>query len=197
MVYPWRKTVGSPPDVVACLSLRACVFVGVGTFTGTRNARDNRITGGDGNDRLNGLDGRDRLDGGLGADRMVGGAGDDTYTVDNIGDLVIEVVGEGVDLVRSSITYGLTAEVERLELTGTGAIDGTGNELNNRLTGNDNINLLLGADGRDSLIGGGGNDSLRGGAENDTLIGGDGARLSSHSNTNSIRLYRIKSSETW
>ena len=38
--------------------------------------------------------GNDTLDGGGGADRMVGGTGDDVYKVDNVGDQVIEDLGE-------------------------------------------------------------------------------------------------------
>src|SRR4029077_19640783 len=77
------------------------------------NALANTITGDDGNDTLAGGDGNDTLTGGLGADAMSGGAGNDTYTVDDIGDTVIELPGEGTDTVKTSLsTYTLGNDVE-------------------------------------------------------------------------------------
>ena len=73
-----------------------------------------------------GYAGNDYIDGGLGADRMFGGAGHDTYVVDNAGDLVTENAGEGFDTVRVSFSYTIPLNVERLELTGTAAINATG-----------------------------------------------------------------------
>ena len=81
---------------------------------------------------------------------MLGGTGNDTYVVDNAGDLVIENAGEGIDQVKSSITYTLTDNVENLTLTGIAgiagqthpAIDGTGNVLDNVIVGNDAANTL-------------------------------------------------------
>jgi hypothetical protein len=44
--------------------------------------------------------------------------------------------------VRSSITWTLGANIENLVLTGTAAINGTGNSLANRITGNSAANVL-------------------------------------------------------
>jgi Ca2+-binding RTX toxin-like protein len=71
----------------------------------------------------------------------------------------------------------LGANLEKLTLTGTSALTGTGNELANVLVGNDAGNTLLGLDGTDSLFGGKGNDKLWGGAGDDSLRGGTGADL--------------------
>ena len=49
---------------------------------------------------------------------MTGGAGNDTYVVDNAGDVVTEAASGGTDTVESSITFTLGAEVENLLLTG-------------------------------------------------------------------------------
>ena len=133
------------------------------------------LTGGTGNDTLQGGIGADKLTGGLGADRMEGGAGDDTYYVDDAGDLVIEAAGDGTDIVSSSVTFILSANVEKLTLTGLGAIDGTGNDLGNTITGNAGDGQLFGLGGGDTLSGGAGDDTMDGGAGPDKLTGGTGA----------------------
>jgi Ca2+-binding RTX toxin-like protein len=89
---------------------------------------------------------------------LYGGNGNDTYVVDNAGDVVVENGGEGADLVRSSISYTLGANVENLTLIGSASINGTGNELNNILDGNGGNNTLDGAGGVDTLRGGLGDD---------------------------------------
>ncbi len=128
------------------------------------------------NDTLEGGAGADTLDGGAGVDTMRGGSGNDTYVVDSAGDLTIEGAGaSGIDLVLSSVTRSLGANLEKLKLSGATAINGTGNTLANVLTGNSLANTLSGLSGADKLIGGGGADRLYGGGGLDTLTGGNGA----------------------
>jgi Ca2+-binding RTX toxin-like protein len=127
------------------------------TLTGTANA--DVLTGGDYADELSGLAGNDVLNGGAGADSMAGGTGNDTYYVDNAGDTVSEGTGAGTDLVNSSITYTLSANVENLKLTGSANLNGNGNGLNNILTGNSGNNILNGGTGADTMLGGAGNDT--------------------------------------
>jgi uncharacterized delta-60 repeat protein len=119
----------------------------------------NYINGTAGDDELDGTSGNDYFNGKAGADRMRGFAGDDTYVVDNAGDTVIESAGEGTDTIRSSLTYTLPNHVENLLLTGTGAINGTGNGLANTLTGNSGNNVLNGKAGADTMAGKAGNDT--------------------------------------
>jgi len=153
-------------------------------FTAYGNDENNIITSGlrgndylygyDGDDTLYGNSGNDRLEGGSGRDAMYGGTGNDVYQVDNSGDSVHENAGEGNDLVESTITYTLAANVERLTLMGTAAINGTGNELNNLLNGNEAANVLHGLDGNDTIYGLDGDDTLYGGGGNDRLEGSRG-----------------------
>ncbi|WP_336936279.1 beta strand repeat-containing protein [Acinetobacter beijerinckii] len=128
------------------------------------------LHGGTGNDILNGNAGNDTLIGGLGADTMSGGSGDDIYDVDDVGDVVVEQLNEGIDLVLSNLTYTLGANVENLTLTGSANINGTGNSLANTITGNTGNNTLMGGLGNDLLNGGAGVDTLIGGIGNDTYI---------------------------
>ncbi|MBH2037303.1 MAG: M10 family metallopeptidase C-terminal domain-containing protein [Pseudomonadales bacterium] len=111
--------------------------------------------------QLTGNAGANRLDGGLGADLLVGGAGGDTYVVDNSGDLINEssILTNEIDSVLSSLSWTLGANLENLTLTGSAAINGTGNDKNNMLTGNAGANRLDGGLGADKLIGGAGNDT--------------------------------------
>ncbi|HYD64607.1 calcium-binding protein, partial [Azospirillum sp.] len=90
---------------------------------------------------------------------LEGGAGDDLYIVDSSAEVVTELAGEGTDAVQSTASYALSAEVETLTLTGTAAIDGTGNAQANTLTGNGADNVLDGGAGADSMAGGGGDDT--------------------------------------
>ncbi|MCA3444469.1 MAG: Ig family protein, partial [Rhodobacter sp.] len=70
-----------------------------------------------------------------------------------------EAAGAGTDTVRSSVTLTLGANLENLVLTGTAAINGTGNSGANVLTGNNAANTLDGGGGADTLAGGAGQDS--------------------------------------
>jgi Ca2+-binding RTX toxin-like protein len=116
------------------------------------------------NDTLRGEDGNDYLDGGAGADAMIGGIGDDIYIVDNAGDAVTESGGEGIDTVRVSTSWTMTAgaDIELLETTDetdTVAINLTGNATGNEIIGNDGANTINGGGGVDQMTGRGGNDT--------------------------------------
>ena len=104
------------------------------------------------------------------------GAGDDLYRVDNLADVVSEttvpgVDDGGIDTVESTITYSLGAFVEKLNLKGTTAINGTGNDLANKLAGNEAANVLSGQGGDDLIYGNGGDDILIGGVGKGRALG--------------------------
>ncbi|NSX12034.1 calcium-binding protein, partial [Pseudomonas lini] len=144
-------TVYSLIDYTLGSNVENLLLQGSGNLNGTGNALNNVI---------NGYIGNNILDGGLGADVMSGGDGNDTYIVDNIGDVVVEtstLAGE-IDTVRSSVTFTLGANLENLTLTGVANLNGIGNTLDNVITGNDGNNQLNGGAGLDTLIGGKGND---------------------------------------
>jgi Ca2+-binding RTX toxin-like protein len=127
------------------------VLTGSAAIDGTGNGLANSLTGNNAANILNG---------GTGADRMKGDGGNDTYIVDNVGDVVIENSStDGTDTVRSSVTFSLSGQqLEHLVLTGSAAIDGTGNALANNLTGNGAANVLNGGAGADRMKGDGGDD---------------------------------------
>ena len=144
---------------------RLVLETGSGNTNATGNDQANLIIGNDGNNILNGLGG---------ADTLGGGGGNDTY-VNPIGDHITETAGiGGIDTVMSNVTFSLASitAVERLVLTGSASIDGTGNALANLVNGQAGANVLRGEGGNDTLNGGTGNDTLVGGAGNDVLNGG-------------------------
>ena len=79
-------------------------LTGALAINGTGNSLDNVITGNSaanqlngqaGNDKLIGGDGDDILTGGSGVDTMIGGLGNDSYFVENAGDVVTEISQPG------------------------------------------------------------------------------------------------------
>ena len=165
-----NSLVGVNANLASNTSTQGDVFNSIENLTGSAQADNltgdnnaNVLVGGDGADILNAAGGADTLDGGIGADNMTGGTGNDTYIVDNTGDVVIEAAGGagGVDTVQSSVSITtLATNVENLTLTGSDAINGTGNSGSNTITGNGADNILnAGSGGVDVLAGGAGNDT--------------------------------------
>jgi Ca2+-binding RTX toxin-like protein len=132
------------------------------------------IMGDSGNDTLSGNSQDNLIDGGGGVDLMSGGAGNDSYTVSEAQDQVIELANQGNDSVLAKVDYTLGANLEQLQLAGH-ATTGIGNSANNILIANaGRDSKLYGMEGDDRLSGAAGNDTLAGGAGNDTLDGGAG-----------------------
>jgi Ca2+-binding RTX toxin-like protein len=135
-------------------------LTGLANLNATGNASANLMIGNAGNNRLRGADG---------VDTLVGGLGNDTY-IDPTGDIISESAGQGTDTVESAATFVLSgiAHVENLTLTGSAAINGTGNSYDNLITGNSGANRLRGGAGEDTLIGGSGVDTFVFGAVSDS-----------------------------
>ncbi len=143
------------------------ITIGVASIKGTASkdkiagtTDDDEIYGYAGNDTVSGLAGNDTLDGGLGNDGMVGGIGNDTYYIDATKDVVTEKANEGTDTVVSTATYTLANNIENLTLSGSSAINATGNTSNNTIIGSEAVNSINGGLGKDTLTGGDGNDTF-------------------------------------
>ncbi len=133
------------------------------------------LTGSAFHDVLTGNTGNNVIDGGGSADIMSGGMGNDTYLVDNAGDVVNEAVGGGSDTVLASVDYtlGVGQEIEFLKANdGATGLTLTGNEFANTIIGGAGDDVLIGGGGIDKLNGGGGADQLTGGASHDVFYYG-------------------------
>ncbi|MBD2040189.1 calcium-binding protein [Microcoleus sp. FACHB-672] len=133
-----------------------------GANDGIGNELNNSIVGNAANNIISGLDG---------SDTMAGGLGNDTYHAESPGDVVIEGVNAGTDLVYAYTNYTLSANVENLFLN-SGANDGYGNALNNYIMGNAGSNIISGGAGVDTMVGGIGNDIYYIDSTSDVIIEG-------------------------
>ncbi|MFN7348168.1 MAG: beta strand repeat-containing protein, partial [Dolichospermum sp.] len=163
-------TIQSSVTLTIATNLENLTLTGTAAINGTGNAGNNLITGNDVNNSLNGAAGNDTLNGGAGTDTLIGGLGDDIYIVDTATDTITEQANAGTDTIQSGVTLTIATNLENLTLTGTAAINGTGNAGNNVITGNTGNNTLNGAAGNDTLNGGDGTDTLIGGTGNDVYI---------------------------
>ncbi len=68
-----------------------------------------RVVGNKLNNAIIGNSGFNIIDGDIGADTMIGGLGNDGYFVDNVGDVIVENLNEGYEIVNSSVSYTLSS----------------------------------------------------------------------------------------
>ncbi len=126
---------------------------------GIGNHLNNVLRGNAASNSLIGLAGNDTLIGGGGNDTLVGGEGNDAYPFLTSTVIITELTNEGIDTVQALLTWTLGANLENLELLGTGPFSANGNGLDNNLTGNAAGNLLNGGSGVDTLVGSTGSDT--------------------------------------
>ena len=139
-------------------NIETLILSGNANFNGNGNALNNLLVGNSAHNRLDGMQG---------ADTMKGGLGNDVYQIDDINDSIIELMGEGVDRIESTISIDkISDNVENLNLMGTSSLYANGNNLDN---------FILGNSGQNTINGGSGNDFINGNTGNDVLIGGNGA----------------------
>lgn len=101
---------------------------------------------------------------------IVGGAGNDTLFADKAATHLVEKSGEGLDTVKATVSYTLSANVENLVLLGKHDLDGIGNGADNKIDGTTGDNKLVGKAGMDTLNGFAGDDTLSGGTGGDVFL---------------------------
>ncbi|WP_112662346.1 calcium-binding protein [Microvirga flavescens] len=146
-----------------------------------------RLTGNAGANTITGNELANIIDGKGGADLMAGGFGDDTYSVDNAGDIVSENFGAGIDTILTITSYTLSANVENLTGQGSTALTLRGNEL---------ANQIVGGNGNDKLYGGLGKDVLKGGKGKDIFVL-DAPLNKSKANVKSLADFNVKDDGIW
>ncbi|MGI9214031.1 MAG: Ig-like domain-containing protein, partial [Methylococcaceae bacterium] len=203
-----KDTVKSSISYTLPVNVENLELTGLANLNGTGNTAANKITGNDGDNLLNGGDGfdtliggdgDDTLIGGTGVDQLIGGDGSDTYQISSTEDKIVETAKDGdEDVVESSVNYVLGDNLEVLTLTGTGNINGSGNDLNNAIEGNESDNAINGVSGDDTLTGNGGDDTLEGGAGDDEIDGGAGDdTVIYQGNRDDYKVFLDTDSQTW
>jgi Ca2+-binding RTX toxin-like protein len=158
-------------------------YTGSAVFTGTGNALDNVIIGGNKGNKLDGGAGNDSLSGGDGSDTLIGGIGNDTF-VASAGKDTVEG-GEGTDVLQGLGKFAdysinrpnatdtvLTKDGNQIVVRGVDTFvfsDGSkslaevlsnaSSFSNDSLTGTDGADLIDGGQGADTLAGGKGDDT--------------------------------------
>ena len=84
---------------------------------------------------------------------MIGGLGNDTYTVDNIGDVVTENPGAGTDTLLTGLaSYASSGPTSKISRHVCKRATLTGNALNNVITGGAGADAMTGGAGNDAYV---------------------------------------------
>ena len=113
---------------------------------------------------LLGNNGANALDGEAAPTSCAASSATTSTIVDNAGDHAIELTNQGIDTVRTTVSFTLASgmSIETLRVfnpAATNAVNLNGNQLVNTLIGNAGLNALDGKAGADTMNGLGGNDS--------------------------------------
>src|SRR3546814_236313 len=102
---------------------------------------------------------------------MSGRAGDDIYHLYSTRNQAVEDANNGIDTIKTWMSYHLPAHIENLTVTGSGR-QAVGNELANIITGGNGTQTLDGGAGNDVLIGKGGADvfAVKAGNGSDLIV---------------------------
>jgi Ca2+-binding RTX toxin-like protein len=128
------------------------LLTGSAAIVGTANAGNDSLTGNSGADTLIGGAGADTLVAGTGVGTLIGGSGNTTFVINSASDVVQDTSTTATNVIRSSVTYSLVANVNALILTGTSALKGAANSGNDTLTSNTGIDTLVGGSGNDTFV---------------------------------------------
>ena len=172
-------------SVVASVSYTAPTNVSLLTLTGTASIS---ATGNAGADVLTAAAGIDTLIAGTGVATLIGGTGDTTFVVNSASDVVQDTSTTTNNLVQSSVSFVLPANVNSLTLTGTRALTGTANNGNDTLTSNSGVDTLIGGTGNDTFILNNPNDVVQDTAGTATIIYSGAANYTLPANVNTLTL---------
>ena len=162
-------TIQSSVSYALPIGVSNLVLTGSANLMGTGNADADSIVGNAGNDTLLAGSGNDTLVSGSGVTLLEGGEGDDTFVVNNAGD-VIANVSTNDNVLVSSVSYVLPAHVDTLLFTGSANLVGTANGDDDLLKGNAGADRLIALGGNDTLVAGQGIATLQGGTGHDTFV---------------------------
>jgi Ca2+-binding RTX toxin-like protein len=140
-------------------SVSATIAANVQNLAGIGSA-NLTLTGGTTADTITANSGADTLVAGSGVATLIGGAGNDTFVIDNVGDVVTETANAGSNTEQTSVSATIGANVQNLTGTGTAALTLTGGATADTITANNSADTLIAGSGVATLVGGSGNDTF-------------------------------------
>jgi trimeric autotransporter adhesin len=169
--------------------INVLVLTGTASLVAAGNNQADSIVGNAGADTLQAGVGNDTLVAGSGLATLIGALGNDTFVINNTGDVIRDSVAGGSNTLVSSVSYTLPTNITAFVLAGTAALVAVGNAANDSIKGNAGADTLIAGAGNDTLVAGSGLATLVGGAGNDTFIVNNSADVvldTSTGSTNSV-----------